>query len=484
MKSRQSTSGGRKPECVPGFSLRSIPSVAWLAMLFGLFLGLGILKFGNPVILDEKVGTPANAAEAWNYAWPTRWAYWGLLPLLGASACFWARQGFRLPRQKWLWLLPLIWFGWQLVSATRTVDVQLTQAVLWHFGGCVGCFLVGLLVFSRERVLPWLLAGVLAAFAWCLVRAANQRLIEFPREHADLIAGEQTGWTNFPPELVLQLKANSFIITTNGVDVANPVILAKYAKGRVHGTMVYPNALAGLIILLLPVSLVLASTRTGRLRLWIRGLLLVLVLFLGLGGLCWTGSKLGWLVALGLVGGWLLRFDWPKRLKMIALVCVIVGGLGLFAWRFQNYFSAGAKSVGARFDYWRAAAEIFVKNPVFGTGPGTFQRPYAELKSPESEMARLTHNDYLEQFSDSGLIGGLTYLAWIGLALASAGRVALKSKDLIQQAVVLGLAGWFLQGFGEFSLYVPALAWMALLLLGNMFRDSLRNAMDTTKTGP
>ena len=67
-------------------------------------------------------------------------------------------------------------------------------------------------VFSRDRMLPWLLAGVLAAFAWCLVRAANQKLIEFPRERADLVAGEQSGWTNFPPELVLQLKSSGFII--------------------------------------------------------------------------------------------------------------------------------------------------------------------------------------------------------------------------------------------------------------------------------
>ena len=29
-------------------------------------------------------------------------------------------------------------------------------------------------------------------------------------------------------------------------------------------------------------------------------------------------------------------------------------------------------------------------------------------------MARLTHNDYLEQFCDSGIIGGVSYALWIG----------------------------------------------------------------------
>jgi O-antigen ligase len=107
-----------------------------------------------------------------------------------------------------------------------------------------------------------------------------------------------------------------------------------------------------------------------------------------------------------------------------------------------------------------------VKNPIWGTGPGTFQRPYAQIKSPESEMARLTHNDYLEQFSDSGLIGGLTYGFWVFLAISVAGKKFWSQTDIIPFAVLAGLLGWFVQGLGEFSLYLPALAWTAFTLLG------------------
>ena len=56
------------------------------------------------------------------------------------------------------------------------------------------------------------------------------------------------------------------IITTNGLDVANPAILTKFAKGRVNGTLVYPNALAGIILLLFPVSLVLAFNSTRKMK--------------------------------------------------------------------------------------------------------------------------------------------------------------------------------------------------------------------------
>jgi len=33
-------------------------------------------------------------------------------------------------------------------------------------------------------------------------------------------------------------------------------------------------------------------------------------------------------------------------------------------------------------------------------------------------------------------------------------------------AIFAGLVGWFAQGLGEFSLYIPALAWTAFTLLG------------------
>ena len=81
-------------------------------------------------------------------------------------------------------------------------------------------------------------------------------------------------------------------------------------------------------------------------------------------------------------------------------------------------------------------------------------------------MARLTHNDYLEQFSDSGLIGGASYGVWIFLALATAGKNLWRVGNAVSFAVFAGLLGWFVQGFGEFSLYVPALAWTSFTLLG------------------
>ena len=435
-------------------------------LAFGLFLGLTIWKFGNPVILDQVIAPPTSFNTWWNDPWPIHWSIELLLPFaaLGALIIFQKRL-FRL-ENRWLWLLPLIWFGWQLLAATKTVDADLTRATLWQFSGCLTCYFLGALLFGHENLLRWLLVGLLAAFTFCLVRAVDQRLFEYPLNHQLLVEGEREGWTNFPTAMVEEMKQQKVIITTNGTDVANPAILTKFAKGRVSGTLVYPNALAGIILLLLPVSLTLALGATHALKPAIRFAVIALAGFLGVAAFFWSGSKLGWLIGLGTVGIYLLRLDWPKRLKVATIILLLVAGLGIFAVRFHAYFTSGATSAGARFDYWSAAVQTTVEYPLVGTGPGTFQRPYARLKAPESEMARLTHNDYLEQFSDSGVIGGVAYATWIFLALFLVAKRIWRSRDPIAVAILVGLLGWFSQGFGEFGLFVPALAWTTFTLLG------------------
>ncbi len=465
------------------------------ALAFGLFLGLCIWKFGNPVILDHKITAPATPAEFLNEPWSLHWATWILLPLVGLGALLALTQKSsnatrwgetpgeplsskgnggsrgRSPHQKWLWLLPLAWLGWQFISATQTVDVDLTRATLWQFSGCVACYFLGALVFAQNKLWRWLLPGLLAAFTFCLVRGIDQRVFEFPQDRQALIEGERAGWTNFPPGTVAQMKADNIIITTNGAEVANPAILEKFKKGRVSGTLVYPNALAGIILLLWPVSLALVFGATKNLRPIIRLAAIALTIFLGGAALFWSGSKLGWLIGLGIAGLYLLRRDWSRKLKFTAVAAVLILGLGIFAVRFHHYFATGAHSVGARFDYWQAAVRTTATHPVFGTGPGTFQRPYAEIKSPESEMARLTHNDYLEQFSDSGIVGGLAYAAWIFLALAVVVKKFWRSSDAFTVAILAGLLGWFTQGLGEFGLFIPALAWPAFTLLGCLISE-------------
>ena len=287
-----------------------------------------------------------------------------------------------------------------------------------------------------------------------------------------------------------------------------PEFLKKVSSNRIYSTLFYPNALAGVILLLLPASLSIVwhATRGEReqgregargkgsggaaeavsgnkgqfslspfLPLSPAHLLVGIIGVLGLSCLYWSGSKSGWLIAMVQGSLVFLRSPIRTRSKVILLTTALSLGLGLFWFNYQDYFGRGATSVAARFDYWRAAQQTMATQPILGSGPGTFMVSYKRFKPPEAEMARLAHNDFLQQGSDSGWLGLLAYAAWVlgAITVAALARAwwscpqcPAPSCDGGYASVWLGLTGMALQSFVEFGLYIPALAWPFFLLLG------------------
>ena len=253
--------------------------------------------------------------------------------------------------------------------------------------------------------------------------------------------------------------------------VVPPDYLKRMSSDRIFSTLLYPNVLAGALLLLLPPALAALWQLRGVLTPAARWFLIGLVGTAGLACLYWSGSKGGWLLMLllGLVA--LLRLPFSQRLKVVLVTGVVVTGLAGFFVRHASFFRKGATSVSARFDYWQAAVHTAKDKPLLGTGPGAFGIAYEQIKRPESEMAWLVHNDYLEQACDSGLVGALAYVVFIAGALALTfprpGRApTTQTEDWLTFAVWLGVLGWSLQGFIEFGLYIPALAWPAFTFLG------------------
>jgi O-antigen ligase len=183
------------------------------------------------------------------------------------------------------------------------------------------------------------------------------------------------------------------------------------------------------------------------------------------GCLVWSGSKAGWLLALGLAVVVLLRLPVQKRLKVAIVSLLLVAGVAGFAVRYLGFFKRGAPSVVERFNYWDAAAQNVAAHPVLGSGPGTFAIVYKRLKPPEAEMARLVHNDYLQQASDSGCMAGALFLATVGWVLVGTRKVW-REGDWATFGVWLGLAGFAAQAVVEFGFYVPATGWCWFGLAG------------------
>jgi O-antigen ligase len=146
---------------------------------------------------------------------------------------------------------------------------------------------------------------------------------------------------------------------------------------------------------------------------------------------------------------------------------LIVGTVAFFV-KYAGFFQKERNSVGARFAYWRAALIVVDYHPILGTGPGTFQIPYAQYKHPDDEMAKLCHNDYLEQACDSGVFGFLSYVSMICALLFILYRYSTRKSpmDWLNYAIWLGVFGICLHSLAEYHLYVPALAWPLFFLCG------------------
>jgi hypothetical protein len=408
------------------------------AALTGIFLAVTLAKFGNAVIFETTIAAPNDIFELIFQPWPFDWGYWliAILSIVGVVA------GKLEIEKDWRsifgLLLPLVWLAWQFISATQTVDSTLTRYTLKHFSACLVCFCLGRFVLSRAENLHPLLIGLLAGFAIVIWTGWDQHFGGLERTRQFFYA--QPNWRDFPPDFIKKIGSN-----------------------RIYSTLFYPNTLAAIILLVLPISVAGLWSFDQRFTKSARVVLISIFALGGLGCLYWSGSKSGWLLALLLGFVVLLRLQFNRVLKRVLVVGILVLGLGGFAVRYAKFFEKGATSVVARFDYWRAAVQITANHPVLGTGPGTFFIPYQKIKKPESEITRLCHNDYLEQASDSGIIGFLSFTGFIfgSLIILYPGK-----KDILVFGVWLGLAGVCLHSLVEFNLYIPAVAWPMFLFLG------------------
>lgn len=435
------------------------------ALAMGLFLGFSFIKFGNPVILDRYLNAPSESLfnlepqlaitggglgdstvqpgflENLFTPWSISHAYGYIITLivLGLIIGQWRKSHLSFP------IIALGgWLGWQWIAALFTIDPFLTRLTLTHVTLCAALLFVCSHSINDKTLIKYVLWGILPGFLLVLWHGFGQ--------HYGGLAATQK-WIYEQPNW--QQMSREFLV--------------RISTGRVFATLVYPNALATLLLLVLPaLTVVLWRMRMGQSSIF-RGVATGVLLYAGGACLIWSGSKSGWLIALIVIVVAVLHLKFSARVKWLCITVLLVIGLAGFAMRFSHYFEQGATSVGARFDYWRAAVQIAQQNPLLGTGPGTFSIPYSQIKAPEAEMARLVHNDYLEQASDSGIPGFILYLAFVCSILVLLYRRLLINFDAAVFAIWLGILGFLLHGSVEFGLYIPAISWTAFAMMGMLW---------------
>lgn len=111
-----------------------------------------------------------------------------------------------------------------------------------------------------------------------------------------------------------------------------------------------------------------------------------------------------------------------------------------------------------RLNRWNCALRMFMENPVFGTGPGTYQFLYSPYQL-SSELTIIStkfgdagnaHSEYLGPLAESGVLGTLTFLAIIICFYVSASKLffRLKNKELkiIVLTTIIGFSTYAVHG--------------------------------------
>ncbi len=404
----------------------------WAVFCLALLAFLAPVKFGTPVVLSTGLVPPQTIWEWLFFSWPNQ-----LLPLFGCGALLWlVLDSRRAPvRVDGLFILPGLFLVTQLAALPTSICLATTTETVLHFAMCVGVFYVAAWYVRDRSAVAWIFGGLTVATVVIVIFAMEQHFggLTATREYAAAY-GE-----NLPPDLRHRLTSN-----------------------RVFSTLVYPNALAGfLVVAFAPVLIWIWSCR---LRNWLKWGTLFLTGGLMVFALALTGSRGGFIAFAAMVITGLVAASRRAWLTLTAVAMIA----GVF-WVAQQagLIRHGLASASARGDYWRGAVAIVSDHPWFGTGPGTFGSIYPKYKTAASEEAQLVHNNFLQMWSDSGVAAAVVFaLLWL-VAIWDGFKLARRSGgDVAGIAILAALTGWVVHGFLDFDLYVPGVAIPAFLLLG------------------
>ena len=121
-----------------------------------------------------------------------------------------------------------------------------------------------------------------------------------------------------------------------------------------------------------------------------------------------------------------------------------------------------------RAHFWSVTLEMIKANPVVGTGLGAYGVIYTRYDS-RNGLYRLeqAHNDYLQVFSDAGVVGGALAFAFVAI-LFYRGFVRARSRDNFRRGIALaalgGCFGVLVHSFFDFTLHTTSNALLFLVL--------------------
>lgn len=243
------------------------------------------------------------------------------------------------------------------------------------------------------------------------------------------------------------------------------------------------SALTGLGVFFSGVGALLSQrSRTGYFDLLALQLLELVMLAVVVCGLFLTGSRGGLhsfavvAAAAGLISAWRIK-TWSCRAAAYAGLIALSAGYGVYVG--HNRLLLGlegntfVRSVNERLSMYKSGTRLLRDFPVFGTGLGAVEHAFPYYKSSgmaEAGLVRHVHSDWLELFLETGLAGGLIYLAGFLAALYRFFRIWACARSFAFKALCGGALGAVTaasaHNLAEFGFQIPANALVFFVLLG------------------
>lgn len=423
--------------------------------------GWGLLVVASALLLAWHAFRTIHRTVFWA---PFSWVFAALVGLH-------ALQLVPLPASVWTWLAPVkasflpgeVASGsWQSLSA----NVEATRDNLLVLLACGVAYQVGWAVFHRRTYVTYLgLAFLALGFAlsvYGLSIAGTQSTTKFlgvpVHSYGNRVSGTYTGSNQFAGLLTLVIP------------LAGVALLARVASGersrhhllsRVIECLKTPSR-AGLLVgfgvawLVMLAALMLTQSRMGI-----------------------ASCLLGAVLSYALIYRLHLRFPVFLGLCLAIAVLVLAGaalGLDPVLGRYSLLFESraveaeGLGAVELRPHIWADSVGLAEDHWLLGGGSGAFRSLYPHYQSSKIVgWAKFAHNDYLNAWTDLGLVGLAVIL--IGLFLWFRAMLRNVSRQdhvrmAMAMAIVWSVCAILLHSLTLFNLQEPANAWLFCLLMG------------------
>lgn len=210
-------------------------------------------------------------------------------------------------------------------------------------------------------------------------------------------------------------------------------------------------------------------------------LFILILLLVNLVALYFSYTRGAWLSVIFAAGVWLL-IKYKIKFKYLLFIAAVIGGIILLSWTeieyqlSKNEYEHTTEDFGERMqsaanvtsdasnlerlNRWDAAWHMFLDRPFFGFGPATYAFEYAAYQDPQKLTIISTnfgdggnaHSEYLGPLAETGVIGLLTVLVFVGLLFYTGIQLYIQypahldGMKIIILCLVLAMATYFFHG--------------------------------------